>query len=260
MKKYNFVYQTKNLINNKLYIGVHKTDKLNDGYIGCGVSIKSPKQNNTPFQKAVQKYGKENFKLEILSFYDTYEECLEEEKFLVDILWVKDKNNYNVTTGGKQFLFPEEHFNNISRNIFQFDLYGNLIKEWQSTTEIFNQLGFNKDCITECCRGDKGFYKHFQWSYDNNCEMYYSNRSYRTIYQYTLKGEYIRCYLNAIEAQKLTNTNASHISNNCNNYRNTISANGFRWSYSKLEFLPELNKLPKSINKKFKVNDIVRTI
>lgn len=37
-KKYNFVYQTKNLINGKTYIGVRCTDNLNDGYIGCGIT------------------------------------------------------------------------------------------------------------------------------------------------------------------------------------------------------------------------------
>ena len=36
------VYQTTNLINGKLYIGVHATDKLDDGYLGSGTVIKRP--------------------------------------------------------------------------------------------------------------------------------------------------------------------------------------------------------------------------
>lgn len=84
MKKYNFVYQTKNLINGKTYIGVHQTDNLNDGYIGSGIKKLSDaktlcKKSNSMFARAVVKYGYENFKKEILGFYDTYEECLEEE-------------------------------------------------------------------------------------------------------------------------------------------------------------------------------------
>lgn len=40
--KYKYiVYQTINLVNNKIYIGVHKTvdPTVFDGYIGCGVKV-----------------------------------------------------------------------------------------------------------------------------------------------------------------------------------------------------------------------------
>ena len=99
-KKYNFTYQTKNLINGKTYIGVHSTDKLNDGYIGCGVR---GNKNNcvSHFQLAVRKHGYKNFKLEILSFFDTAQEAYEEEVFLVDERWVNSKDNYNKSLGGR---------------------------------------------------------------------------------------------------------------------------------------------------------------
>lgn len=35
--KYNFIYKTTNQINGKVYIGIHSTNKLNDGYIGNSI-------------------------------------------------------------------------------------------------------------------------------------------------------------------------------------------------------------------------------
>lgn len=106
MKKYIYVYQTINLINNKTYIGVHSTNVLKDGYIGCGVkgngSAKTQIRHGRkyPFILAVNKYGYKNFKKEILSFYDNLDDAYEEESFLVDYKYVKLKTNYNVSLGG----------------------------------------------------------------------------------------------------------------------------------------------------------------
>jgi hypothetical protein len=104
--KYHFTYQTKCLVNGKTYIGVHSTNKINDGYIGCGIlspsTIKSQiKANRTsPILNAINKYGYNNFKLEILSFFDSKEEAYEDEAYIVNEEWVKSKDNYNVKVGG----------------------------------------------------------------------------------------------------------------------------------------------------------------
>jgi len=88
---YHFTYQTKNLINGKTYVGVHSTDNLQDGYIGSGKILK----------QAVKKYGKLNFVCTPLSFFDTKKEAYEEEKFLVDEIWVNESSNYNQCLGGE---------------------------------------------------------------------------------------------------------------------------------------------------------------
>lgn len=89
-KKYNYTYQIKNLINGKLYIGVHSTNDLSDNYMGSGTILK----------KAILKYGEDNFEKIILGFYDTSKEAFDDEKYMVNESWVNSKNTYNCKIGG----------------------------------------------------------------------------------------------------------------------------------------------------------------
>jgi len=88
--KYNYVYKITNLINNKIYIGVHGTDNIDDGYMGSGSALKNAKN----------KYGIENFKKEILRECDTYTEALKYEKELVTLEFCNERTNYNLQEGG----------------------------------------------------------------------------------------------------------------------------------------------------------------
>lgn len=84
------VYKTTNLISGKTYIGMHKTSNPNDSYLGSGFQIK----------QAIKKYGRENFKKEILAVFETDSEARELEKQLVDASWITEESNYNLAPGG----------------------------------------------------------------------------------------------------------------------------------------------------------------
>jgi len=89
-KKFNVVYQVTNKINNKLYIGCHQTNEINDGYMGSGLIIK----------RALKKYGAENFKKIILENFDNAEQMFKKEKELVNEKFIKRKDTYNIAEGG----------------------------------------------------------------------------------------------------------------------------------------------------------------
>lgn len=56
MEKYGYIYITENLVNNKKYIGLHKSAEFDRKYIGSG----------TLLRKAINKYGIENFSCKVL--------------------------------------------------------------------------------------------------------------------------------------------------------------------------------------------------
>ncbi len=84
------VYQTTNLLNDKVYRGIHQTKNLDDGYLGSGTHLKH----------AVKKYGRENFNKEILYRFDTEQDMLLKEAELVDEDWCGLSNTYNICVGG----------------------------------------------------------------------------------------------------------------------------------------------------------------
>ena len=81
------IYKITNNINSKFYIGMHKTDNLNDGYMGSGKLIRM----------AIEKYGVENFNKEILHVCDNEIDMRNKEKELV----VLHEMSYNLCEGGK---------------------------------------------------------------------------------------------------------------------------------------------------------------
>jgi len=92
INKYYFLYKTVNLINNKFYIGIHSSNCLDDKYLGSGIIL----------NKAIKKYGEENFKREIIYFAKDWDELRElESNFITEeFLKVNYIRCYNVSTGG----------------------------------------------------------------------------------------------------------------------------------------------------------------
>ena len=88
---YHYIYKTVNLINEKFYIGMHSTSNLEDGYIGSGKRL----------WYSIKKYGKENFKMEILEFLPDRSSLKEREKEIVNSELLKEDLCMNLKIGGE---------------------------------------------------------------------------------------------------------------------------------------------------------------
>ncbi len=88
MKYYTYIII--NLINEKQYIGDHSTNNLNDGYLGSGQLIK----------KALKKYGKENFKKEVLELFETKQEAYNAQEKYINKYNTLVPKGYNIDPKG----------------------------------------------------------------------------------------------------------------------------------------------------------------
>lgn len=95
MKYYGYTYKVTDLLNthnlpNPVYVG-KKKGKFKSTYYGSGIYIKP----------VVEKYGKENFKVEPIAYAFSKDELSNQERF-----WIKETNclwpkGYNLSTGGE---------------------------------------------------------------------------------------------------------------------------------------------------------------
>lgn len=85
-----YLYEIKNTVNDKIYVGVHKTKSLDDGYMGSGKVISN----------AIRKYGIENFTKTILETFDNPVDMFDREKEVVNDEFLARPDVYNLRRGG----------------------------------------------------------------------------------------------------------------------------------------------------------------
>lgn len=100
-----YLYKITNLVNGKIYVGVHKTSDLNDGYMGSGKVI----------LRALKRYGTNNFKKEILEQFDCAEAMFAREKEIVTEEFLARKDTYNLRRGG---FGGFDHINKTNKNLY----------------------------------------------------------------------------------------------------------------------------------------------
>ncbi len=84
------IYLVTNTKTNKIYIGKHLVNRLNDTYFGSGIGI----------NLAIDKHGLEVFTREVLEIYDTEDEAEAREEEIVNDEFIRRIDTYNRVRGG----------------------------------------------------------------------------------------------------------------------------------------------------------------
>lgn len=124
MKSNSGIYKIINIINNKIYIGStvnFKRRKRNHFW-----DLNNNKHDNDYLQKAYNKYGKENFRFEIIEYIEDKKILLEREQSWIDKLNVCDRNiGYNIcevagnTLGQKMSSKTKQKISNSVKEYFK---------------------------------------------------------------------------------------------------------------------------------------------
>ena len=85
------IYRTTNCLNGRFYVGMHSTDNIDDGYLGSGRRLKNE----------IKKYGKENFKREVLEELQTRKALELREAELINDQLIANPLCLNLKNGGR---------------------------------------------------------------------------------------------------------------------------------------------------------------
>ena len=215
------IYLTTNLINNNKYIG--KDTNNNPKYLGSGSILK----------KAIEKYGKENFKKEIL------EHCSSKEE-----LWKREEHWLNFFNAESNPLFynrTNKAYGNSGQTQEGKKKISNAKKGWIPSDETKKRMSENrrghkmyndewrlkiKNSLTGLKRTDET--KHKQ----SEIRKGKPSQSKKSVLQYDKQGNFLKEYPSATEAAKTLNKKSgAAITEVCNGKGNRKSIFGYIWKY-----------------------------
>ena len=167
LKYYWIVYMTTNLVNNFIYIGVHKTltPYKFDNYLGCGVycnKYKTYKHPKTKFQYAVKEFGPNNFYRKTIAVFENDKSAYLLEGRLVNDAFLARNDVYNMIRGG--IIGPDGK----PIQCYCYDRFGKFVAEYISLKAAGDAVGYTPEGIRYAIN-NKTFSGKYFWT-DNYYE------------------------------------------------------------------------------------------
>lgn len=151
-----YIYKIKNLKNRKEYVGYTK----NSIYHRFSQHWAQRFQDNSILHKAMIKYGKNNFKIDLVEEFNEFEEdwCAK-ERYWIEYYNTLKPNGYNICEGGnKPPIYYGENNNKSKLNAEQFN---NLIQDLKSYDLDFGQIAKKYNMSrSQIERINKGEFRH----------------------------------------------------------------------------------------------------
>lgn len=219
------IYMVKNNINNKIYIGKTVNDYQTrwEQHIHASFYQFNTKDYNFLLHKAIRKYGKANFIVELIEDNLSENDSISREQYWINFykssILFEDGKGYNMTYGGEGSV-------TIDREKV-FELWNNGL----GSIEISKQLKHDKTAIKTILLLYPGYDKEIDFVRNNGVR----------VYQYNSNGELIKEYPSITYAARIFNVDPSIINKCCNKEKQ--SCRGFFWSYVNDEiFIPKVLK------------------
>jgi len=242
------IYCIINKINNKKYIGqsISVLERMEDHKRRLNLN----QHYNIYLQRAWNKYGENNFLFDVLEFCEI-EELNNKEKYYIEQFNTYDNSyGYNLTLGGDGIGIRKEesiekqvntYISKYGIKIYQIDLNGDVIKEWDNISEAARFYNVDVTSIHKCLVKKAKTCKGYIWIYkDDYCNFdieFYINKFYkRPIIQLNNDYKFIKSWNSIKEAAYFysNKSNSSSISGCLKKRQQT--AHGFRWMYEEEYF------------------------
>ncbi|EIJ38110.1 NUMOD1 domain-containing DNA-binding protein [Galbibacter orientalis] len=180
---------------------------------------KASQEVGSKFQEAIGTYSPEAFTWEQIDTANSPNELAEKEKKYI-LKYNSKEEGYNADSGG-----------GLKKNIYQYDIDGEFIAEYNSLESAANAVSAYKTCVGNACIGQNKTCKGYYWSY-NLYDKYPLDRDARKkkVLQLELDGEVTGEFDSVSEASELTGISKTCISRVCRGEREQTG--GFIFKYA----------------------------